>query len=94
VTQPSSHWIEIFLAVGVPCGPVNTYEEALDEPQVRSMGWVKELHLPSGKTTHTFCSPFMVDGETLPIRRPPPELGQHNEEVLSELRMPSLFGKD
>ena len=87
-TKPSAHWMDIFLAVGVPCGPINKYDEALNEPQVRSMGWVKELKLPSGKMTQTFGSPLLINGDTLPIRRSPPELGEHNDEVLSELRHP------
>ena len=93
-TKPSSHWIDVFLSAGVPCGPINSYEQALDEPQVRASGWVKDLTLPSGKVTRTFGSPLLVDGGTLPIRRPPPELGQHTEEVLSELRpMPLVSAK-
>jgi crotonobetainyl-CoA:carnitine CoA-transferase CaiB-like acyl-CoA transferase len=85
-TQPSSYWIDIFLSVGVPCGPINSYDQALDEPQVRASGWVKDLKLPSGRLTRTFGSPLLIDGSTLPITRPAPELGQHTEEILSELR--------
>jgi len=84
-TKPSSHWIDTFEAVGVPCGAINGYDKALDEPQVQAMGWVKDLQLPSGKTTRTFGSPLIINGMTLPIRRSPPELGQHTEEVLAEL---------
>jgi crotonobetainyl-CoA:carnitine CoA-transferase CaiB-like acyl-CoA transferase len=90
--QTSSHWIDIFLSVGVPCGPINSYDEALNEPQVRSMGWVKDLKLPSGTMTRTFGSPVIIDDETLPIRRPPPELGQHTVEVISELYLRSAVG--
>jgi formyl-CoA transferase len=93
-TEPSSHWIDIFLSGGVPCGPINSYDQALDEPQVRAMGWVKDLQLPSGRMTRTFGSPLLIDGATLPIRRPPPELGQHTDEVLSELSLsnPKVLG--
>jgi len=84
-TKPSAHWINTFESVGVPCGPINSYDQALDDPQVRAMGWIKELRLPSGKMTRTFGSPLIINGKTLPVRRPPPELGQHTEEVLTEL---------
>jgi crotonobetainyl-CoA:carnitine CoA-transferase CaiB-like acyl-CoA transferase len=67
----------------VPCAPINTYSQALADEQVRHMGWVREIALPSGKRTRTFASPLRFGGAGLPIRRDPPALGQHNEEVFA-----------
>jgi crotonobetainyl-CoA:carnitine CoA-transferase CaiB-like acyl-CoA transferase len=72
-----------FRAAGVPCAPINTYSQALADEQVRHMGWVQEIALPSGKRTRTFASPLRFGGQGLPIRRDPPALGQHNDEVFA-----------
>ena len=67
---------------GVPCAPINSYSEALADPQVANYGWVQPLELPGGGTTRTFASPL----ERSPtIRRRPPALGEHTEEVLKEI---------
>ena len=73
-----------FRAAGVPCAPINTYSQALDDEQVRHMEWVREIGLPSGARTRTFASPLRFGGRGFPIRRDPPALGQHNEEVFGE----------
>lgn len=77
--------VRIFSLAGVPCGPINTYSDALADPQVQHMGWVQELALPNGRTTRTFGSPIMIAGRGGAIRRPPPSLGQHTEEILNSL---------
>ena len=72
-----------FRAAGVPCAPINTYSSVLEDEQVRHMQWVQEIALPSGRKTRTFGSPLRFTGKGFPIRRDPPALGQHNDEVLA-----------
>lgn len=79
-------WLARFRAAGVPCAPINTYSEVLADPQVEHMGWVQALELPNGVATRTFGLPVRFDGQTTALRRPPPALGQHNDEVLGPLR--------
>ncbi len=73
--------LEIMRRQGVPCAPMNTYSQALVDPQVAHYGWVQPLELPGGASTRTFASPL---GKPGPVRRPP-ALGEHTQEVLSEL---------
>jgi crotonobetainyl-CoA:carnitine CoA-transferase CaiB-like acyl-CoA transferase len=70
-----------FRDAGVPCAPINTYSQALADEQVTHMGWVQDITLPSGKRTKTFGSPLRFSGKGFDIRRDPPALGQHNDEV-------------
>jgi crotonobetainyl-CoA:carnitine CoA-transferase CaiB-like acyl-CoA transferase len=81
-----------FRAAGVPCAPINSYSQALADEQVRHMGWVREIGLPSGARTRTFVSPLRFDGQGFPVRRDPPALGEHNEEVLGESSLPQASG--
>ena len=84
-TEPVAHWLSAFAAAGVPSSPINTYSQALGDPQVAHMGWVQDITLPNGKATKTFGSPLRINGRTLPIRANPPALGAHTEEVLGKL---------
>lgn len=79
--RPVAHWIAAFAAAGVPHARINDYAAALDDPQARHMGWVQPLTLPNGHATRTFASPVRFDGQGFPIRRPPPALGEHTEEL-------------
>jgi len=76
--------LEQFAHAGVPCAPINTYSQALADPQVAWMGWVQPIDLPGGARTRTFASPLRFSGQGFPIRRGPPALGEHNAEVLQE----------
>lgn len=77
--------LRTFRAAGVPCAPINSYSQALADPQVEHMGWVRPLTLPNGKQTSTFVSPLRIDGQPAGQLRPPPALGEHTEEVLASL---------
>ncbi|NDZ18064.1 carnitine dehydratase [Variovorax sp. WS11] len=87
-----STWLERFRQAGVPCAPINSYSEVLQDPQVDHMGWVQPLELPNGVKTRTFLSPIRMDDQNLPVHRRPPALGEHNAEILGPLRSLSSAG--
>ncbi len=84
-TQPAAHWIAAFRAAGVPCELIQSYSQALSQPQVEHMGWVQPLDLPSGVKTRTFGSPIMLSGLAAAVRRSPPALDGDRAEILAEL---------
>lgn len=84
--EPVTFWLDAFNTAGVPCSPINTISEALADQQVQHMGWVQDIELPNGVTTKTFGPALRINDETTQIARRPPELGEHNEEVLNELK--------
>lgn len=81
MAEAVDHWIARFNEAGVPHARINGYADALADPQAVHMGWVQPLELPNGRVTRTFASPLRFNGEGLPIRRRPPALGEHTEEV-------------
>ena len=83
--KPVADWLNLFAGAGVPCTPINSYSQALADPQVEHMGWVQPVELPGGAKTRTFVSPLKMRNQRFGISRRPPALGEHNEEVLGEL---------
>jgi crotonobetainyl-CoA:carnitine CoA-transferase CaiB-like acyl-CoA transferase len=72
-------WCDLFLAAGVPAGPINTVAEALEQVEL-----VEHAH-PSGKgRVRTAPLPFRVDGAPRAAALPPPVLGAHTEAVLKD----------
>ncbi len=83
--RPSQHWITELEKAGVPCGPVNTYKELFEDPQVRHRELV--VHVDDaelGRVPH-IRTPIRMSQGAVAVRTVAPKLGQHNVEVLSSL---------
>jgi crotonobetainyl-CoA:carnitine CoA-transferase CaiB-like acyl-CoA transferase len=80
----SANWIEKLRAAGVPCGPINSVGEALNDPHTLARDMVRSVRHPTVGEVKMVGIPFRLNGTPAAIRRAPPLLGQHTEEVLSE----------
>ena len=78
-------WLDKLQQGGVPCAPINTIPEIIADPQVQAIGMVQPVDHPTLKGARMIRSPLSVDGHYLPIKRPPPTLGQHTDEILTDL---------
>ena len=77
--------IEAGQAAGVLCGPVNTSEDLVKDPHWSARGfWAEIDHPVTGKLTYP-GAPFKMKDTPWQVSRPAPLLGQHNEEIYSEL---------
>jgi crotonobetainyl-CoA:carnitine CoA-transferase CaiB-like acyl-CoA transferase len=86
----TADWISRLRAVGVPCGPINTVAQALTDPHTLARDMVRTVKHPSVGDLKMVGIPFRLNGTPATIRRPPPLLGQHTEEVLAgELGLPA-----
>jgi crotonobetainyl-CoA:carnitine CoA-transferase CaiB-like acyl-CoA transferase len=80
----AAEWVEILEAAGVPCSPVNSVREALEDPQAVARGVVQPTEHPALGTVNHLRSPLRLTGGT----RPPaaaPGPGEHTVAVLTEL---------
>ena len=75
--QPRAHWIELCESAGVPCAPVRTVTEMLDDEQTRALGIVQNL---PGQTPGLMGMPLSFNGVRPTLRNMPPELGEHTAE--------------
>jgi crotonobetainyl-CoA:carnitine CoA-transferase CaiB-like acyl-CoA transferase len=83
--EPRRHWLEKFETNGIPCGPINNYEQVFADSHIRARDLVVETDHPSLGRIRTIGAPVKMS-LTPPIAgRPAPLLGQHTEEVLREV---------
>ncbi|MGE0613321.1 MAG: CaiB/BaiF CoA transferase family protein [Hyphomicrobiales bacterium] len=83
-TRSAAEWLEEMDRRGVPCSPINTYEDTLADPHVQTMDLVRPLTLPNGVETRTTAYPVHMSGYRFEVVRRPPELGEHTQEVCDE----------
>ncbi len=83
--ETSAHWISVLNEAGVPCSSVMNLEQVFADPQVRDQRSVVTVEHPGHGAVSLLGSPLHIDDAPLPIRRPAPDLGEHNAEVLREL---------
>jgi crotonobetainyl-CoA:carnitine CoA-transferase CaiB-like acyl-CoA transferase len=70
---------------GVICGPVTTIAEALADPQVIANQVEVSAGHPDDPSLNLIGSPIRFGDGVDPVRRYPPRMGEHSEEVLAEL---------
>jgi formyl-CoA transferase len=83
--RTTAEWLEAFDAAGVPAGPVNSIRDMADDPQVIANRLAVSFDHPVVESV-TMVGPVFKMSET-PSRAQsaPPTLGQHNDEILTEL---------
>jgi formyl-CoA transferase len=84
-TRTQQQWMDALEKAGVPCGPINTIAQSFDTPQVKAREMRFDLPHALGGTTPMVRSPIVFDEVPLVADAAPPLLGQHTDEVLSQL---------
>ncbi|MBV9919501.1 MAG: CoA transferase, partial [Pseudonocardia sp.] len=82
--RTTAEWVEILNAAGVPSGPIYTLDEVFADPQVQESGIAQPLEHPKLGRVEILGQPITLSRTPAQFRRPPPELGEHTDEVLRE----------
>jgi crotonobetainyl-CoA:carnitine CoA-transferase CaiB-like acyl-CoA transferase len=77
-------WLAALEAAKVPCGPINDLGDVFADPHVRERGMVTRIDHPHADGLELVASPMKLSATPVQLRRPPPLLGQHTDEVLAE----------
>jgi succinate---hydroxymethylglutarate CoA-transferase len=77
-------WIAKLRAAGVPCGRINSVAEALADEQTAARQMIETVPHPTIGDLRLTGIPYKFSGTPAAVRRPPPLLGEHTEEILRE----------
>ncbi|MFK8081611.1 MAG: CaiB/BaiF CoA transferase family protein [Granulosicoccus sp.] len=87
VLRPAELWAEELNAIGVPAGAVMTVPDILKHAQVAERGFISRFDdVPGvGRDIEVVSTGLKINGKPPTVSSPPPELGQNNTEIFSEL---------
>jgi succinate---hydroxymethylglutarate CoA-transferase len=76
-------WLAKLMTVGIPCGKINSVAEALDDPHTAARDMIETVEHATIGSLRMLGIPFKFSDTACSVRRPPPTLGQHSDEILS-----------
>ena len=85
LTNTCAHWLKQLEEKRIPCAPVNKLSQALRDPQVQHRNMVVDLPHPNGGNTKGPGNPIKLSRTGEETFTPAPLLGQHTDQVFSEL---------
>jgi succinate--hydroxymethylglutarate CoA-transferase len=77
-------WLVKLKAVGVPCGKINSVAQAFAEPHTAARRMVETAEHPIIGELKMLGIPFKFSGTPASVRRAPPTLGQHTDDILAQ----------
>jgi crotonobetainyl-CoA:carnitine CoA-transferase CaiB-like acyl-CoA transferase len=83
-TDSAANWLTRLKAVGVPCGRINSVAEALADPQTAARQMIESVRHPTIGELKLVGMPYKLSGTPASVRRPPPLLSEHTEEILRD----------
>ncbi|HTW88773.1 MAG TPA: CoA transferase [Candidatus Binataceae bacterium] len=84
-TRTSAEWIEMLNAAGVPCGPIYSIDETFADPQVKHLGIAQAVESQVLGRIELVGQPITMSRTPSALVEPPPERGEHTDQVLAEL---------
>jgi crotonobetainyl-CoA:carnitine CoA-transferase CaiB-like acyl-CoA transferase len=86
-TRTTTEWVELLETLKIGCGPINTLEQVFADPQIVARKTVVEMAHPTaeGGVVKVIANPVRLSETPADYRITAPGVGQHTDEVLSEI---------
>lgn len=84
-TKPAAYWVDELRRAEIPCGPIYSAAEALNDPQTRARGMIVEIEHPLLGMAKSVGNPVHLSETPVTYRKHPPLLGEQTGEILHEL---------
>jgi len=85
--KPLQAWLDGLMTLGVPCGPVNTVEQAFNDPQAEHRGMRISMPHPDAANHQVdlIANPVKFSETPVSYRRHPPSLGEQRDSILEDV---------
>ena len=85
ITKTTTNWLSVFDNSGIPYGPLNNMENVFSDPQTLHNNMILEMnHTTAGTVRVPGKAVRYSDAQMKPVL-PPPTLGQHTDEILTQM---------
>jgi crotonobetainyl-CoA:carnitine CoA-transferase CaiB-like acyl-CoA transferase len=83
--RTTADWVDLLRAHDIWCAPVNNMTETFQDAAVKQLAPVLEFDHPRAGRVRVLKHPLRYSSGEAALRRPPPDLGEHTDEVLTEM---------
>jgi crotonobetainyl-CoA:carnitine CoA-transferase CaiB-like acyl-CoA transferase len=83
--RTTAEWRELLKTADIPVFPVHTFDTLLEDDHLKDIGFLREEHVPGVGSVLETAVPSEWHGTPPTSYTPPPRLGQHSVEILTEL---------
>lgn len=83
-TKTTDEWMQLLTGIDILATPVQEYQDILNSEQALVNGYITEMDHPQIGKVRVVGTPISLSDTPLTTTTPPPELGQHSEEILLE----------
>jgi CoA:oxalate CoA-transferase len=90
--KTTAEWMKEFEAISMACGPVNTLDKVVNDPQIKEREMIIEVQHPRAGKFKVVNSPIKLSRTPGKIEKASPDLGENTEEVLKDFL--SLTGEE
>lgn len=84
-TRDTAYWIDALQKAGVPCAPIQAYDQVFADPALHARNFFWDSVHPTAGTVRQFSSPIRFSVSEARRDRAGPLLGEHTQEVMTML---------
>lgn len=85
ILKTITEWMEVLEGAEVPCAPINTVKDIVNDPQIKARNMIVELEHPVAGHLKMAGLPVKMSLTPGAVERPAPMLGQHTAELMKEI---------
>ncbi|MBY7142722.1 CoA transferase [Virgibacillus sp. NKC19-3] len=85
LTKSTAYWQDKCQENKIPCGPIHTIREVANDPQLQARNMFIDYQHPTAGAIKMIGSPLKLTRTPVTIRHHPPDAGEHNEDIITQL---------